>query len=516
MRRPERPPRPRGDGVQHALLPVIRSVRAGALAVLACATAAAAQARAPASPGLPADHWAVAALGRLDALGLGGEGLDPGAGFLDRAEARRRFAAAAVDAATPGLARLAGGFAARLAAELGPGEGEGGGARIEALGELGYLARRGALLSGYDRDGVTYAPARLGPLTEPAARLEVDAVLGRHLAAVVRPEAAAGRVRLDGGYLALRAGALSAWAGRRDVAYGAEADRSIVLGGGVAFDGAGVTLGSARLPGLLAAAGPVRLEALGARLHEAGAVEHPAFLALRLWARPHPRLWLAATRAAAFDGRGNRHLRPGEIPGFLLGLAGGAHGETENQVASLEARWRPPTGGLPVAIYGEWAFDDLGFAWTHVPGVTAGVELPALPGAPAASLGLERTSLAGHCCGNPPWYRHSALPWIDGRVPLGHPLGGEGVQWLAYGRIELPRGIELAARAFHRRRGPENLFSPLRQGTSRGGSLDVEWVAPDGVVAFGSAALERGAGWRESALRAGIRVRAGALGAEKR
>ncbi len=234
---------------------------------------------------------------------------------------------------------------------------------------------------------------------------------------------------------------------------------------------------------------------------------HPWFWALRVSIRPHARLRIAATRAAAFGGEGNSGLTIGEIPTLLLGLGGGAHGETENQVASVEARWRPPLASLPLLLYGEWGFDDMGLSYFHVPGVIAGARIAAVPGAPALALGLQYTGFARHCCGNPPWYRHSALPWMDERAPLGNPLGGNGTEWRLYGDADLAAAtLRVDAVVFRRRRGPENLYAPVHEGRSLGGEAGVAWRPGRDLEAYARYRGERGAGWSAASAEVGLRL----------
>ncbi|HET9984426.1 MAG TPA: capsule assembly Wzi family protein [Longimicrobiales bacterium] len=484
-------------------------------AVLAalCGVPAAAAAQAPlaATPLLPPDHWAYAALARLDAVGVAGPGYDVGAGSLAWSEAVARLERAAADpAAGAGVRRLAAGYLARLREEVGDAATDtSGAARFPGWVGGGFASQRGGLLAGYDRDEVRFAPAPVPAQSAPFGSALVAARAGRIFAGLAVPRWSAHEAALDEAYVAAGAGRVRGWAGRRRVGYGAGADRSVVLGGAVALDGAGVfTATPFRLPSVLRLVGPVRVEAAAARLHRAGGVAVPWFVALRVAVRPHPRLALAASRAAAFGGRGNAPIGWHEVPVLLIGHAGGAHGETENQVASVAARWRPPAGALPLVLYGEWGFDDVGNSYFHVPGVVAGLQLATVPGVPALGVGVERASFAGHCCGNPPWYRHSALPWMDRRIPLGHPLGGQGDEWLAYARADLADArLRLDARAFRRHRGPENLFAPARQGRSLGGALEVALRPYAGLEAFAAGAVEDGVGWRETSLEAGVRVR---------
>ncbi len=368
-----------------------------------------------------------------------------------------------------------------------------------------YRSTRGQLYAGYDRSGVVFLPTPAAPVSGMEASATVAAAWSR-LSFLAAPRLQpGGALTADALYAAATLGRVQAWAGRRAPGFGAADHGSAVLGGAVAFNGAGLVLDSVEPVPFL---GPERVELLGARLHQSGALTRPWFGAARIWLRPHPRLWLGANRAFTLGGDGNTPLHPADLGRFLLGLGSGAHGETENQVASLEARWRAPIAALPVVAYGEWALDDLGFSFVKVPGIVAGLELPALPGAPDVALGLEATSFAGHCCRNPPWYRHSALPWIERRIPLGHPLGGQGVEWVGYGRADLLGArLRLAGEAFLRDRGPENLYSPQWQGRSHGAQLSLELSLRPAMELFAAGDTEDGRDWRASDAKAGVRVR---------
>ena len=465
-----------------------------------------------ASPVLPPGHWALAALERLGALGLLGGGYDPGAGSVTREEAACRLASAADAARLAGredLARLVAGYRARFQEEFPADSARGAGLRLlPGNMEGGYDGSRGGLLAGYDRDALHVAPAAVAARQAPFGTGEVAVALGSRVVLDVSPRAETGTPALDAVYAELALGAARLWAGRRPLGFGAAAGGSSVLTAGVVFDGLGAFTGPFRLPGVLGGIGPVRVEAFATRLRATGGVADPWFTALRIWAQPHPRLWIAANRAVAFGGRGNSPVTLVELPGILIGAPGGHHGETENQVASLEARWRVPAGSLPLVAYGEWAIDDVGFEFIRKPGLVGGLELPALPGVPAVALGLEHTRFPDHCCGYPPWYRHSALPWIEERVPLGHPLGGAGTQWLLYSRASLlDARLRLEARALRRNRLADNLYSPTRQGASTGAEVTASWTPTAAVELMAAASIEQGPGWRESASTAGVRVR---------
>ncbi|HEX2092267.1 MAG TPA: hypothetical protein VHG28_07680 [Longimicrobiaceae bacterium] len=91
---------------------------------------------------------------------------------------------------------------------------------------------------------------------------------------------------------------------------------------------------------------------------------------------------------------------------------------------------------------------------------------------------------------------------------LGHPLGGNGTEWLAYGAADLlDARLRLAARVYFRERGEDNLYAPTWEGRSRGGAVSFEWAFGDAFEGFGGVEVEDGRGWERSAARAGVRVR---------
>ncbi|HEX9107376.1 MAG TPA: capsule assembly Wzi family protein, partial [Longimicrobiales bacterium] len=332
--------------------------------------------------------------------------------------------------------------------------------------------------------------------------------LGRRAVLVASGRAQDNQPGVEAVYTLLLVGPAQLWIGRRPLGFGAATGGGSVLNAGVPFDGAGIFTRPLHPGSVLRLLGPLRLEAFGSRLRRTGGVADPWFAAARVWLQPHPRLSLAGTRAAALGGQGNTAVGWSELPAFLLGGAGGQHGETENQVASLEARWRVPAGALPLVAYGEWAMDDMGMKLLRNSGLVAGVELAALPGAPGVALGLEHAGFPDHCCGFPPWYRHSALPWIEERVPLGRPLGGAGSEWLLHSRADLRDArLRLEGKLIRRNRLADNLYAPTRQGVSTGGEMSVEWMPGGAFWLYGYAALERGSGWRQDDTGLGVKVR---------
>jgi hypothetical protein len=183
----------------------------------------------------------------------------------------------------------------------------------------------------------------------------------------------------------------------------------------------------------------------------------------------------------------------------------------------VDGRLRLPTEDfLPLTLYLEWGAEDAAGAWWDVPGRVFGVSVPALPGLPEVEAGAEYARFSGFCCGNPPWYFHGEFlgNWVAEDVPLGHPLGGEGWEALAYLNADaLDARLRLEARGFLRERSDAglftlqqagNLFAPARTGRSWGGSLDAAWRVTPSLEARVRLFRDAGDGWSEHRVGAGV------------
>jgi hypothetical protein len=169
-------------------------------------------------------------------------------------------------------------------------------------------------------------------------------------------------------------------------------------------------------------------------------------------------------------------------------------------------RWRLPTdAALPVTAYAEWGADDGAGALDEQPGWVAGVMLPAIPGVPQLSAGVEAAGFSA-CCGHGAWYFNSTFPgnWARADEPLGHPLGGEGREGVVYAAADLDGRIRLNGRAWRRQREDEvrggTLFWPRRTGRSRGGEVDAALRLGGHLETRIAWRHETGEGWRERAL----------------
>jgi hypothetical protein len=393
---------------------------------------------------------------------------------------------------------------------------------VESRVSARFVSARDRLLPvrSLDRRREHFSPPEpIADLDDAELDVRVWALAGRHAAAELGVGRQDERWRVGSWEVTAAASALGGWVGERAPRFGPGAGGGLVFDGRASFTGGGIALTSpVRAPWVFRHRGRLRAEAFLSRIDSSAATRHPWVFGSHFSVSPHPRLLIGATQAFMFSGDG---LPPFTWRNFKeMFLTHGiktAGREFENGIASVEARWRPPVPGLPAVLYVEWGTDDNHSAWFEFPAVVAGVSLPALPRIPALSVGLERTSFSAPCtgCGGcaceyyATWYRHCVFMdgWTLDRQPIGHPLGGDGTEWLVYGRYDdSGRRIRLDARTFVRDRGRFNLYAPTRAGRSTGAALGVEYRAGHGVDVTLDASAEYGArSWRTSSFSAGVR-----------
>jgi hypothetical protein len=483
-----------------------------AAALLASGAPLAGQTAAPRtspSPRVPDDHWA------LDAARRGAElgwilGYAPERGAPPVCVLVAAFQEASDRAVGERERGMAEGWAARLAAEHPRMACDSGAPRVTRLA-AGIVGRadRGAAAPGIG----DHPPFRTGLITRDDRATGAATLAG---AARVGPFSLALQPTLGTaapeviGDAELFFGPVAAAVGRQPVRYGAARGGSVVLSGGVPLQRIQVeTPRPVELPGPGRWLGSLTVHTFLSRLDEERHQPHrPWFWGGSGTLRPHPRFSVSIHRAALFAPTTSPHrLTPGNLLRMTVGML---TDDFEDQVVSVEGRLRLPTEPLiPLTAYLEWGAEDAAGAWWAVPGQVLGLSVPALPGLPELSLGVEVARFGGSCCGNPKWYRHVGFPgsWAARGEPLAHPLGGEGGELLAYGRYESARlGAHVAARAFLRGRGDDNLFVPGREGGSQGGALELGWSgARTGELGL-AAAVEAGSGWSETRLRAFTRI----------
>jgi Capsule assembly protein Wzi len=470
-----------------------------------------------ATPFLAPDHWAAAAMRRLASANALPPGFDTGARSLRVAEAAHAFAlAAAGDGPTNGLAAA---YLDRLAEEFGAWTAPRSAAWALRLdGDAGYLGTDGLV-----RAGVGYENVDDWTGTEPipdeagaAARVALGATFGGHVAALVAPALVAGEATLADAQLVAEAGPLGVWLGRRTPGYGVGRGGTVVLSGSRSLDGGGLYLAEPlTLPWILRALGPIRFETFLSRIENGDRITDPWLWGARGSFSPHRRLDFGMNRGAMFGGDGNTPVTARNVLLMLVGEHVDAaqedeRGEFANQLLSADVRWRPPLGTLPLELYAEWGLDDSSGGYWRSPAVIAGIHLAALPGAEGLSIGVERTSFAAGSFKNTMWYRSWSLRggWTDDRLPLGHPLGGHGTEWLVYGAADvLAARLRVDAGVARRDRAAENLLAPERTGTSTALSLDVAWRAARWLDLSAGVRHEDGtAGWTASRIVTAVRA----------
>lgn len=445
-----------------------------------------------AAPYLAPDHWALDALRRLDALGLLGGRYDPGLAGIDRVEAAWLLGAALREAESERaeMVPVVEGYRARFAAQYPAASGRvvarpagpaRGGSEVSAglsLGDPELLTSVGTPPIP-KQPWVPEQPAEFAAeRRDPRLAAQGSGYWGRHLAAQAGVALEGGEARLLGTQLVAAVGPVHGWAGRRRLSIG-HGDGGVIVSGSVPMDGAGISTAPFHLPWVLDRLGQLRVATSLGRLERAAPHDDPWLWLFRTTVAPHPRLILGLNRAAmavTVDGSFDDRLR--QIAYIAIGkhAASADDNMRDNQMASVDLRYRPPLGSLPVSLYIEWGLDDSAGSWKDVPGIVAGAYLGAVPGAPWLAAGMERAHFAERCCGNIWWYRHSGFTggWTDERRALGHPLGGHGDEWA--GRLDatlFDAAALVRARGYFRDRGDENLFAPTFQGESTGGSIDV-------------------------------------------
>lgn len=460
---------------------------------------------------LPAEHWSRDALQRL-----------AGEGLLDLAEVGWAWPLrlTEVEALFEDAERSTGptghsaryGYRSRLAKEFGRAEDTP--FRYTVRTGPYWATQEGGLLGGrtywVEGQGWTYpGPVPEGQASFWSERLEAAFMIGGRAGATLRMRRPDSELRVDEAFVDVDLGPLTLWGGRRALALGPSPRGGLVLSGTTPLGGGGVSLPDGfRLPWFLGALGPVRLSAQLARMDRNGAVANPWFAAARASFDIRPSVTLGLNRATIFGGAGNREeLTFRNVALMFIGITGqlGKSSGFENQVASLDLQTRFRLADVPLRLDAEWGFDDIGGAWTNVPGLILTLEAPHL-GRSGLTVAAEGVYMAPSCCGNPEWYRHGGLGdgWTDQGRLLGHPLAGHGSEWSL--ALHWSDGAwDLGARGLRRWRGEENLFSPNWEGASLGGELSVSaWIGGQLEAAVQGAVEQGESGWRTWNLETGV------------
>jgi hypothetical protein len=486
-----------------------------------------------ASPFVPSAHWTVAVARRLAALGLADPDFGWGDGSLTILAVGRVLheAPAIAQQKHRELEPLARGYWLRFAREfpltagrLEPAATTKDADLVEGWAGVGYSSATGRVYPVRSLDRTREAVAGPFPrsdLSEAQLSTNLSFSAGKYLAGSLSPEHRDGNWGLREGYLLFDVKKFGIWGGRRAPSFATGAGGGIVLNGTAAFTGGGIaTTEPFRLPWILRYVGAIRFESFLSRLDSNAAIPKPWFLGTHVSISPHPRLLIGGTQAYMFGGEGVTPVTWRTVWSMLRshGITS-AGSEFENGMASWEIRFRPPIPVVPLSFYMEWGTDDNHAAWTLFPGRVIGAQVIAVPGLPSLSLGFEHAGFSRPPCtgaGSDPhceyyatWYRHYLFEdgWTVDRQPIGHPLGGEGSEWLAYGTWDdAAHRLRFDVRAFHRDRGSYNIYAPDRDGRSIGGAISAVYRSTPNLDLLFRGAFEDGqADWSEASLLAGLR-----------
>lgn len=485
-----------------------RALLAGFLVLLAAlARPVPVTAQAP-TPTLHPDHWSVGVLRRLDAAGLLPAGTDWSSRTPREGQVAQALSHAAVVAVSRGhpMVDLIADWTVRFVSETGtvalpilaPAR------TIRISTEAGYRYRTGVALAGIGYTNVEdWTGADLAPDTATIVgsvaigiRLRDRAWFGGTL------EGAHGNMRLPAAEAVVRLGGIHLWGGRRMVGLGPGAGGAVVLSGST-LDAIGLSTGApVELPGPLAFLGRLSAEALVSRVENGDVIERSWLVAARMALSPHPRLGIGITRSDMLGGQGNAPVELDNLWRALWSEHQDQGRDFNNLVLSMDARWRPPAGALPLRLWLEWGMESGSPAAS--PAYVLGAELGAVPGLPHLAVGVERTWFHPDCnCGTAVWYRNRSFRggWTHRRRPLGHPLGGDGSEWRGDVRLDVGRAT-VAAAGWRRERGADNLFAPERAGRAAGGQVHTDLRIASRWSITGSLWLEEGSPdrWREEAL----------------
>lgn len=481
-----------------------------------------------AAPYLPHSHWAVGALRRLTAAGLGLPGYDVGRRTPRLVEVAAVFQRAADAAEDPALRELASRWLRLLQDEYGttpltsaseradPGQSP----FIVPVATAAAAHEEGLVGTGIGYDEPPIAWSGTSPLdddTWAGAGVRAHGALAR-VGFEAQVETRSDDVEVPAAYAVVAAGPVTLWGGRRTLGLGAPESGAITLADGHTFDGGGIHLSRpVTLPWIFRHVGPFDAELFLSRAEngDGTGVTDPWLGAMRISIAPHKRLSMGATRAVMFGGDNAAPVTASRLWQMVLGDPSvDGEGEWSNEVFGWNVSWRPPLGALPLALYFEHGFDDASGAYWRAPAIIAGVRLPFVPALPALGIGAEYVYFSGASDKNPIWYRNYALSggWTHRRRALGHPIGGHGQG--AYGHASLDlldARLRLRAATWLFDRGPENLYAPEHEGLAAGSALDVAWRIDDRLEMSAGAAHEDGAGWQETTARLQLRYTFGVL-----
>ena len=432
-------------------------------------------------PLVPHDHWSIDAGRRLRQLGLMPQGFDAAASARDFGEMLTAFQFADSIAAGSSRELIARTQLERLRSELSRSQAETGLLRLGVGG--GIVVHENPAV--FRNVPLTFPPSERDPPDTASAALSLTAggrVLGR-VAFSWDAIATANALNVRQATISWASPLnLTLWAGRATARYATAESGGMLLSGAVPLDGAGFAISRPRrLPGFLKVLGPVDFEGMALKTHALEPYNYRSWIwSARGSIQPSTYAGLGVTRTGMFAALDeDADLTARDIFNSLAGrnrIRFTNPGYTDNQAIAVNAWARSPFESLPLSAYVEWGADDTAGAWRDVPGRTGGITVPAWPGVPQLSLGIERTVFEHSCCGNGPWMRHHEIPegWSDRGTLLGHPLGGTGRQTVVYAGW-LSRDFQVGIQGGRGVRSTENGLAPERSGRFSSLRINGHW-----------------------------------------
>jgi hypothetical protein len=258
-------------------------------------------------------------------------------------------------------------------------------------------------------------------------------------------------------YFSVQAGKISTW-------YGPGRNGALILTNNAA-PYPGVRLRNPEpipLTGWFSFLGNVQYDFFAARMEKTPQFSHHTFVGMRLAARPKPWLEVGASRILHYGGEG----RSNGLSEFLTDFKGKNNpADRSNTLAGYDITVTLPFRYQPVQAYWDRAGEGdnrllgTGLPWPSQWGNLIGLYFPKILGESRLDLRAEYADNFSGIAKTAGWYNHGAYPHQYRRDVLGHPMGGDSIDWffesryfflpstaaaLSYERIQHEKGAGLS------------------------------------------------------------------------
>lgn len=266
-------------------------------------------------------------------------------------------------------------------------------------------------------------------------------------------------------YLSVQAGRISTW-------YGPGRNGALILTNNAA-PYPGVRIRNPQpipMPGWSSFLGNVQYDIFAARMEKTPSFSHSMLVGTRLAARPSAWLEIGLSRVLHYGGEG----RSNGISEFLTDYGGNNDPpDRSNTLAGYDITLTLPFRFQPVQAYWDHAGEGdnrllgTGIPWPSQWGHLLGIYLPKVLGASRLDLRAEYADTHGGSAKTAGWYNHSAYPHLYRGDILGHPMGGDSIDWFVEGRYFFLPSTFLALSYERVRRENGSGLSPLPPGERR-------------------------------------------------